>query len=256
MFLLSNYKNDYGVGWKGVSSFLQTRSSTQVRTHIQKFRVKVSARAKVVDKMIDEVKTAIENTKGSQGNSVSGGSQGCCLTKPQVRFIEELCKDYLTIYKTAITCGVKHTEKGKPVSFEHYIKMNKSVPQFIANIAHDPNNQQIMDANLAEILKNPHKTLSLLKELRTSIEQETECSTMKPERVKNKRTAEPSGRRTLKRAKRNLVEPVKPKVPVEEIKEPQPTPPPARLSQRILAKEPKVSKTVKIPKREKAKKKR
>lgn len=105
MFLLSNYNNDYGqkIGWKGVSSFLQTRSSTQVRTHIQKFRVKVSHRAKDVDKMIDEVKIAIENNNKSQGGSTTGNMQGCCLTKPQVRFIEELCKDYLTIYQTAIT---------------------------------------------------------------------------------------------------------------------------------------------------------
>lgn len=112
-----------------------------------------------------------------------------------------------------------------------------------------------MDAKLAEILRNPHKTFALLRELRSSIEQETECSTMKPERVKNKKDTDQSGRRTLKRTKnKTLVRPEKTKPVVEESKVPPQAP--TKISQIFPSNEPQSRKDLEIPKREKAKKQR
>lgn len=180
MFLLSHLNtHDKDINWKSVSKFLQTRSSTQVRTHIQKFRVKVLKQLKEIKDIIRHVDEEIQKRKEGKSENT------CFLPNEEIRTIEFMCKDYLLLLNTTIEYGTKYTDAGgNPVTYEEILIENQSIPSLFAEIGHNPNKNHVLDDKLERMFKNPEKCRAMLEELQRSLEHEDQCSAMKPERVK------------------------------------------------------------------------
>ena len=55
MYLLANMGPNEKMSWQDVGAFMQNRTSTQVRTHVQKFRTKTIKLLKEVDGMKEKI---------------------------------------------------------------------------------------------------------------------------------------------------------------------------------------------------------
>lgn len=108
MYLLAHIDSNK-LSWKDVGAFMQNRTSTQVRTHVQKFRTKTM---KLI-KEVESIRARIESQKQHKPP-----------TKPEYVVVETLCREYLAIIKSAQELGSIKTEDGQ-IMFKEKIVTNE-----------------------------------------------------------------------------------------------------------------------------------
>lgn len=160
MFLLSHFNSNKKLTWYSVASFLEDRTSTQVRTHIQKFRKRTNS---YLSEVI-EMQSQLDSSEKAQSNLP------CQLETRHIRTIEELCKDYLAIYHMADKSG--NRDANPKLTFKDALINNRSIPEFIADIEDKTNGRKILDSRLEAILKNSYQTTNLVNQLIESLSQE------------------------------------------------------------------------------------
>lgn len=186
MYLLSNYKSSRKESWKLVSKFIQVRTSTQIRTHVQKVRNKIAAQLADLDDMIRTVDEALAKELGGKGSANS--KKQCVLDESRVKSIEERWLEYLQLIKIARESGIKYEENKVKYKFEDILVENGSIPNFIVGITRvsHPDHTIMIQAELNKIMHNSSKLRKLLVELKAILEQEKHWAAMKPDRVKSK----------------------------------------------------------------------
>ena len=135
MYLLSTYNSKSNESWKKVGQFLKTRSSTQIRTHVQKFRIKLESYLKDINSKIENVSRCIEEgIEPKPVDDMPSNYPPSCLETTEIRSIENYCNDYLKLYQCAINSGVKYEDDTGKHTFQEVIEQNKSIPNFIFEI--------------------------------------------------------------------------------------------------------------------------
>ena len=175
MYLLSFYKSDDDVNWKLISNLLQTRTSVQVRTHVQKFKTKTKDILKKMKNIVNtfgklEYKNKLQTPKE------------CLLCKEDALMIHSIWDDYYEIIRIAKKKGKKGNSDQ---TYEDILRKNKSIPNFIIEHLNSIAGDKSLEAAVCLMMKDNSQLMNLLLILIQSLEQEVAWLTMSPSRLKN-----------------------------------------------------------------------
>lgn len=177
MYLLANMGPNDKMSWQDVGTFMQNRTSTQVRTHVQKFRTKTIKLLKEVDAIKDKIS---KNEDGYQTPS-----------KPEYVTLETLCREYLSIIKLADEFGEKRKDiNGRSITYKAELLDNDCIPQFIAEIYDREGAREIMQSEMNNMLKNRESAFELVSEIRRCMALEMNSTSMSPNRVREENKVE------------------------------------------------------------------
>jgi hypothetical protein len=172
MFVLACYELYDTFAWKDVALFLRNRNSTQVRTHIQKFRDKLKKDSERIRKLVEEIST---ETRQDSRNTKDRSKSHSVSDKDKV-FIEKLVKDYFEIVKSAVKNGVRFTDEQGDHTYLSLLKQYSKIPDWIFSLQDNPIGEAYVKVKLNEILSDKSETLTLLTHLQTTVETETSYS--------------------------------------------------------------------------------
>lgn len=152
MYLLANYGAGNKMSWNDVAKFMRKRTSTQVRTHVQKFRNKNMNSIKELDSIIerrfpDGVREEVYDTDFQ-------------LEKRDNILIRELSKEYLKILQSS-----KEMDD-KEMDYTAVLIENKLIPGFIAKIYNEIGAEERMESSIKRMLAMPSTAAELLRELK------------------------------------------------------------------------------------------
>lgn len=204
MFVLAWYRLYDTFAWKDVALFLKNRNSTQVRTHIQKFRDKLKKDSERIRKLVEDISTETrQDSRKSKNGSISHN-----ITDKDKVFIEKLVKDYFEIVKSAEKSGVRYTDEQGVHTYVSLLKQFSNIPELIFSLQDSPVGEAYIKVKLNEILSEKSETISLLTCLQSTVETETAFSIIDYDRA-NTSISRPHPKR--KSRHRNKPQPKKPK---------------------------------------------
>jgi hypothetical protein len=152
MFLLANYGAGNKMTWNDVAKFMRKRTSTQVRTHVQKFRNKTLKAIEELNTIIsrlfpDEIKIGVEDADFDT-------------EKRDSILIKEISKDYLKILLSA-------SEMSKDeMDYTAVLIERKLVPVFISKIYNQVGAEEKMESSIKRMFSEPRTTAELMNELK------------------------------------------------------------------------------------------
>lgn len=152
MYLLANYGAGNKMSWNDVAKFMRKRTSTQVRTHVQKFRNKNINSIKELDSIIalrfpDEEKEEVYDTDFK-------------LEPRHNILIRELSKEYLKI----IQSSKEMDDAG--MNYTAILIENKLIPNFISKIYAEVGAEEKMESSIKRMLSMSSSAAELFRELK------------------------------------------------------------------------------------------
>ena len=169
MYLLSFYQDSSSnLSWNIVSDYLQNRTSTQVRTHIQKFKWKLITNIKLIKNLIAKLETSKQVPE---------------LSKADASLVNSLTLEYLYIYEDSLKNGLKGNKTMD--SFTNILLKNNTIPRIIIENYNCIASRNCLEVALTQWRSDLPKLIELLQQLGNTLEQELSCCTMNPDRLKS-----------------------------------------------------------------------